>query len=93
MITKFKTRQYILMTDSPDLMLAKVSRYTVENPQYAQWCPDTLMWYSVVLASVFQHGKFVMQKLHNTKISKSTIVISLHVRIIYLTIVVILTHT
>ena len=28
-IAKFKTRQCILMTDSPNLMLAEVSRYTV----------------------------------------------------------------
>ena len=28
-IAKFKIRQCILMTDSPNLMLAKVSRYTV----------------------------------------------------------------
>ena len=28
-VAKFKIRQYILMTDSPNLMLAKASRYTV----------------------------------------------------------------
>ena len=28
-VAKFKTRQYVLKTDSPNLMLAKFSRYTV----------------------------------------------------------------
>ena len=28
-VAKFKTRQYVLKTDSPNLMLAKFSRYAV----------------------------------------------------------------
>ena len=29
MLSKFKTRQIVLVTDSPNLMFAKVSRYTI----------------------------------------------------------------
>ena len=34
MIAKFKIRQCILMTDSPNLILAKLSRYTVFAGHY-----------------------------------------------------------
>ena len=39
-VAKFKTRQYVPKTDSPNLMLAKCSRYTVciYPPAHAKQC-------------------------------------------------------
>ena len=51
-IAKFKVRQCILMTDSPNLMFTKVSRYTVYLQLNMPECKHPLAWWYVLPAWV-----------------------------------------
>ena len=47
-VAKFKTRQYVLKTDLPNLMLAKFSRYTVLYTEQTRKRALCLKWLYVV---------------------------------------------
>ena len=48
-VAKFKTRQYVLMTDSPNLMLAKFSRYTILSKLVSHWLGGGTSRYGVCI--------------------------------------------
>ena len=65
-MAKFKTRQFVLGTDSPNLMLAKVSRYTVRTYKLPYCCKVC----KIVPASVISHVQ-----LYNEHYSRFTALI------------------